>query len=352
MLTTSSRLLSMLSLLQSRPTWSGAELAEHFGVSTRTIRTDIGKLRDLGYPIESVPGVGGYYQFGVGAKLPPLLLDDDEAVAVAIGLGAVAGVAGVDESAARALGKLERVLPQRLRSQVVAITEATSRGPDNTGSNAADPVVDPRTLAQIATAIREQEWFRFGYTLPDDDPLEGDRPMAPSEPGGPKIVEPYRLVSWQRRWYLVGRYPRVGNWATFRVDWIAPEQPTRRTFEPDPMPGGDYTSFVLRDVASAGWKVHARIAVDAPADVVLARINAAVGVVESVDEERCVLVTGADSWETVAVYIGMLGLDFRVAGPKALVDHLAALAERYRRAVDRSTALPVPAAATGPPRGE
>jgi len=330
-LKTSARLLSLLSLLQSRPTWTGSELAERFGVSTRSIRTDIGRLRELGYPIESVSGVGGYYQFGVGATLPPLLLDDDEAVAVAVGLGAAAGVAGVEESGARALDKLERVLPHRLRSQVAAIADATSKGPENTGTNVDDPVVDGRVLAQIATAIRDREWFRFTYSTSDEG--TGPRPMAPSSEPGPKLVEPYRLVNWQRRWYLVGRFPRSGGWASFRVDWIAPEPPTRRTFEPEASPGLDFTAFVLRDVAETGWRVHARITVLAPADVVLARIHAAVGVVESVDEGRCILVTGADSWETVAVYIGMLGLDFHVPGPPELIALVGELGERYRRAV-------------------
>lgn len=331
MLKTSARLLSLLSLLQSRATWSGPELAERLGVSTRSIRTDIGRLRELGYPIESAAGVGGYYQFGVGAKLPPLLLDDDEAVAVAIGLGAAAGVAGIEESGARALDKLERVLPLRLRSQVAALAGATSKGPDNTGTNVDDPVVDGRVLAQIATAISDREWFRFTYSTAEEG--AGALPMAPSSEPGPKLVEPYRLVNWQRRWYLVGRFPRVGGWASFRVDWISPDPPTKRTFEPEAAPGLDFTAFVLRDVAETGWKVHARITVFASADVVLARIHAAVGVVESVDDGRCVLVTGADSWETVAVYIGMLGLDFHVPGPPELVERVAELGERYRRAV-------------------
>ncbi len=159
-------------------------------------------------------------------------------------------------------------------------------------------------------------------------------PATPAAPDGRKLVEPYRLVNWRRRWYLVGRDPQSGAWSTHRADWITPLAPTRRRFAPTPLPGLDYTAFVLRDVAFTGWKVHARITVLASAEEVLSRINATVGVVESVDEHRCVLVTGADSLEVIAVYIGMLGLDFKVTGPPGLVAHLAGLGKRYLQAIE------------------
>jgi len=321
MLETSSRLLALLALMQSRPAWPGSELAERLKVSTRTIRNDIDRLRELGYPVDAVRGSAGYYQLGVGAKLPPLLLDDDEAVAVAIGLRAGTGVSGIEESSARALAKLEQVLPRRLRRKVTAIHEVTSKGPENTGSNVEDPEVDASLLTALASAIRDREWVRFAYAVPG------------SEPGFPQAVEPYRLVSWVRHWYLVGRDPTNGEWQTYRVDWIDLRMPTGRRFTPTPLPGGDYTSFVLRDVASTGWKVHASITVFAPAEEVVSRINATVGVVESIDDETSVLVTGADSLEIIAVYIGMLGLDFHVTEPPGLVGHLKVLGERYRRAV-------------------
>ncbi|MBD2892393.1 hypothetical protein amrb99_13030 [Actinomadura sp. RB99] len=334
MLETSARLLALLSLLQSRPSWPGSELAERLGVSGRTIRTDIARLRELGYPVDATRGTIGSYRLGAGAKLPPLLLDDEEAVAIAIGLRAATGISGIQDSSARALAKLEQVLPHRLRRQVAAIHQSTSQGPHNTGSNVEDPEVDAAVLAQIAEAVRDREWFRFEYNPgPDDRP--GELPSGTAATSGPKLVEPYRLVSWARRWYLVGRDPRTGAWAAFRVDWITPRMPTRHVFTPTPLPGLDYTGFVLRDVASTGWKVHARITVFASAQEVLSRINATVGVVESVSDERCVLVTGADSLETIAVYIGMLGLDFEVTGPPGLIDHLAVLGERYLRAISR-----------------
>lgn len=323
---TSSRLLSLLALMQSRPQWPGAELAERLGVSARTIRNDIDRLRELGYPVDGVRGPAGYYQLGVGARLPPLLLDDEEAVAVAVGLRTGAGVSGMAESSARALAKLEQVLPHRLRRQVNAINSATSKGPDNTSTNVREPEVAPAALTAIASAIRDDHYLRFDYNLPGAEP-----------DALPRLVEPYRLVSWQRYWYLVARN-ESGQWRTFRVDWMNLRMETGRRFEPRPLEGEDYTAFVLRDVASTGWNVHARITVFAPAEEVLSRIHAAVGVVESIDDRTCVLVTGADSLEVIAVYIGMLGLDFRVREPPGLVEHLRAIGERYRQAVEPSGA--------------
>lgn len=337
MLETSSRLLALLALLQSRPDWPGSELAERLGVTTRTIRNDIDRLRELGYPVDAARGPLGHYRLGAGAKLPPLLLDDEEAVAVAIGLRAGRGVAGIEESSAQALAKLEQVLPHRLRRQVAALHNATDTGPENTGTNVPDPVIDSAVLARIAAAIRDEELLRFEYARPGREagaaapaPQRNDASAPDSD--WPVLVEPYRLVSWERHWYLVARGPETGDWNTYRVDWITLRMATGRRFRPANLPGGDYTSFVLRDVAAAGWKVHARITVSAPADAVLARINPTVGVVEAVDESTSVLVTGSDSFEVMAVYIGMLGLDFHVTEPPELVTHLRALGERYLRA--------------------
>ncbi len=326
---TAARMLALLGLLQARSDWSGAELAHRLRVTDRTVRNDIDRLRGLGYPVDAVRGPGGRYRLGVGTKLPPLLLEEDEAVAVAVGLRAGTGITGIEETSARALAKLEHVLPHRLQRRVNALKDAVSTGPENTGSNVDDPVVDPALLSEVAAAVRDHAELRFDY--------RGERFQ----------LEPYRLVSWQRRWFVVARDGDDGTWAPYRLDWMELRTPGGRRFTPHPLPGEDYTSFVLREVAFSGWSVHARIDVDAPAEDVLARINPTVGVVESIDADRCVLVTGGDSVEIIAVYIGMLGLDFHVSEPPELVEHVARVGDRYRRAVTTTSGTPAPGPSPG-----
>jgi predicted DNA-binding transcriptional regulator YafY len=321
---TAARMLALLGLLQARSDWSGAELAHRLRVTDRTVRNDIDRLRGLGYPVDAVRGPGGRYRLGVGTKLPPLLLEEDEAVAVAVGLRAGTGITGIEETSARALAKLEHVLPHRLQRRVNALRDAVSAGPENTGSNVEDPVVDPSLLSEVAGAVRDNVELRFDYQ------------------GEALQLEPYRLVSWQRRWFVVARDARTNTWAPYRLDWMHLRTPGGRRFTPQPLAGEDYTSFVLREVAFSGWLVHTRISVDAPAEEVLARINPTVGVVESVDADHCVLVTGGDSVEIIAVYIGMLGLDFHVTEPPALVEAVARVGERYRRAVTATSGTPAP----------
>lgn len=313
---TAARLLALLTLLQSRPEWSGTELAARLGVTTRTIRKDVDRLRELEYPVDATRGAAGGYRLGAGGKLPPLMLDDEEAVAVAVGLRAATGLAGIELSSARALGKLEQVLPPRLRPTVQALATTVERAPDNNDTDAEDPELDHTVLTAIATAIRGEEWLRFDYR-------DADRPS---------LVEPYRLIAWQRRWYLVARDPESGEWGTFRADWMQPRMPTRRRYTPLPVPGGDFTAFAMRSVATTGWNVHARLRIAASAERVLDRIHPAVGVVESVSEDECVLLTGADTMDTVAAYIGMLGMDFTVETPDELRTLLRTYAERYLRA--------------------
>lgn len=311
---TAARLLSLLALLQTRPDWTSTELGARLGVTPRTIRNDIDRLRELDYPVDATRGAAGGYRLGAGAKLPPLLLDDEEAVAVAIGLRAATGIAGVEESSTRALTKLEQVLPSRLRPMVEALATVIEHAPENNDTDAPDPEVDAAVLTAVASAIRGVEWIRFDYR------------------GEARLVEPYRLLSWARRWYLVGRDPSSEEWGTFRADWIEPRMPTRRRFEPVALPGGDYTAFAMRSIAESGWKVHARLRIAAPADAVLARIHHAVGVVEAVSDSESVLVTGADSLDTIAAYIGMLGMDFTVESPDELRALLLTYSERYARA--------------------
>ncbi|HVV12781.1 helix-turn-helix transcriptional regulator [Amycolatopsis sp.] len=308
------RLLALLALLQSRPSWNGTELAERLGVTTRTIRNDIERLRRLDYPVEAARGATGGYRLGAGGKLPPLLLDDEEAVAVAIGLRAGRGIAGLEASSTRTLAKLEQVLPARLRPTVEAVATVVDHAPENTGTDAPDPEVDPAVLRAIAAAIHDGEWFRFDYQ------------------GALRLVEPYRLLAWQRRWFLVARDPSSGEWDVHRADWITPRMRTYRRFTPTPLPAADYTTFTMRRVATSGWNVHARLRISAPADAVLARINPTVGAVEAIDATTSILVTGADSLDTIAAYIGMLGMDFTVESPPELRAVLRKFAERYLRA--------------------
>ncbi len=317
---TSARLLAMLGLLQSRADWSGAELSAELRVTERTVRKDIARLRDLGYPVNAVRGPGGRYRLGAGAKLPPLLLDEEEAVAVAVGLRAATGMAGFETTGSRALAKLEQVLPEKLRRRLAALRQATSAGPVNTDSNVEDPAVDPALLSELAAAIRDRQGVRCAY--------RGERCE----------IEPYHLVAWQRRWYLVGRDPVTSTWAPYRVDWLQLHVPGGRRFAPMPFPG-DLTEFVVREVARTGWAFHARIHVHAPAAMVLDRINPAVGTVEAVSESESVLVTGGDSVEVVAVWIGMLGLDFSVSEPAELVTCLELLSERYARAISEASSI-------------
>jgi predicted DNA-binding transcriptional regulator YafY len=318
----------LLGYLQSQPVWSGPDLVALLGVTDRTLRKDIERLRELGYPVDATRGPGGGYRLGRHGQLPPLLLSDDEAVAVAIGLGNAATAPGLAEASASAMAKLERTLPDRLQRRVRTIRSSTDVGPANTTTNEPEAPVDPDLLAQLAAAISAREGVRFDYD-------GAERPVT---------ADPYRLVSWQRRWYLAAREHPDRAWRAFRVDWMRLRFPGAARFAPEPLSGDDYASFVLRHVASTGWKVRARVLIDAPAQQVLDRINPAVGVVETVDDDHCVLVTGADSLETVAVWIGMLGIDFHVTEPPELVAHLRVLARRYRQSVRVNEDAQAPAA--------
>jgi predicted DNA-binding transcriptional regulator YafY len=316
MLETSARLLRLLSLLQARRDWSGSVLADRLGVSERTVRRDVDRLRELGYPVHASRGTDGGYRLGAGAAMPPLLLDDDEAVAVAVGLRAAAGgaIAGIGETSVRALAKLEQVLPVRLRHRVNAVQRYTEPVPaDRPG-----PTVDPAVLTVLATACRDAERLRFDYRSHDGSATV-------------RAVEPYRLVSWGRRWYLVGWDVDRTDWRTFRVDRIEPRTPTGPRFVPRDPPEGGAAAYVARGASAAAWRYRARVTVYAPADVVTERINPAVGVVEAVDERTCVLDTGADSLNTLAVYLGMLDVDFEVTEPPELVSRLRVLTARYAR---------------------
>jgi predicted DNA-binding transcriptional regulator YafY len=314
MLETSARLLRLLSLLQARPDWPGGELAERLGVSSRTVRRDIERLRDLGYPVQATRGAAGY-RLGAGATLPPLLLDDDEAVAVAVGLRTAAGgtVAGIEETSVRALAKLEQVLPSRLRHRVNALHAVTV--PMGSGTAPADPGV----LALIATACRDHDRLRFDY----------------HNHGGTsstRTVEPHRLVHTGRRWYLLAWDTDREAWRTFRVDRVEPHTPTGPRFTPREPPDPDIAAYTSRMVSTEVYRYQARCTMHAPAGVVAERIPPTVGVVEPIDEHTCRLDTGANSLEVLAVHIALLGVDFEVHEPPELIETVRALAGTFGRA--------------------
>ncbi len=318
MLETSARLLRLLSLLQTPREWSGNELADRLDVSTRTVRNDVERLRQLGYPVNATRGNTGGYRLGAGASVPPLLLDDEEAVAVAMGLrtAAAGSIEGIEETSLRALAKLEQVLPSRLRHRVNTLQAYTV--PVVSASRL--PKVDAAVLTALAAACRDHERLRFDYS---------DHKSSVSI----RNVEPYRLVSWGRKWYLVAFDMDRQDWRTFRVDRLTPRVPTGPRFTPRDIPYGDAATFVAKKIRGIAKESRARILIHAPASVVAERITPSVGTVEAIDDNSCILDTGASNYETVAVYIGMLGLDFKVDGPPEFAEFVRALGERYANAV-------------------
>src|SRR5258706_2281378 len=307
MLSTSERLLRVLTLLESRRDWSGADLAERLEVSTRTVRNDMVRLRTLGYPVGAVPGVAGGYRLGAGAALPPLLLDDDEAVAVAVALGSSAGggVAGIEETSVRALVKLEQVLPSRLRRRVNALQAYT------VPVAMSGPTVEPHLLSTIAGACRDAEVLRIDYRKHDGTE-------------SPRSVEPYRLVHLGRRWYLVAWDRDRRAWRTFRVDRLQVRRPNGPRFTPREPPAPDGWGYVMRNMRSAPMTHRARVVVRAPASVITERVPRGI-VVEPIDDETCVVHATANTIEMLALYLGMLDAEFTVTEPPELLTRLSKL---------------------------
>lgn len=314
---TSERLLRLLSLLQARRDWPGADLASRLEVDVRTIRRDVERLRSLGYPVHATPGVAGGYRLGAGAALPPLLLDDDEAVAVAVGLRTAASgtVSGIEETSVRALAKLEQVLPARLRPRVGALHAATVSLP------VGGPTVDASVLTTIAAACRDHERLRFGY---------GDRAGTETE----RSVEPLRLVHTGRRWYLVAFDLDRAGWRTFRVDRVTGVPAPSFRFTPRDPPADDLAAYVSRQISSAPYPHQLVLRVAASASVLSARIPPTVGAVEPIDEHSCRVRIGANTLDTVPYHLAQWGYDFVVEeAPPGLVERLREVAERFARAV-------------------
>lgn len=309
-------MLRLLSLLQSRRAWSGAELAERLGVTERTLRRDVDRLRALDYPVIGSTGTDGGYRLSSGNKLPPLLLADDEALAVAVGLAHAASgsIAGIDDSSLRALVKLEQVLPARLRPQLAALTGTTTAVADRD-----TPQVDPTVLAVLAACSREQEIISFDYH---------DRAERPSS----RRVEPHSLVTVHGLWYLLAYDPDRNDWRTFRVDRIHRPSRTHRPNTPRELPASDTGSYLTQSFATASYRYTARMAVRLPADSVRGGVFGPIpGDIDDHAPDRCTVRLSANSPELVTQYIAAiaaLGAEFSLEAPDEITERLHNLAQR------------------------
>ena len=314
MLETSARLLRLLSLFQGRRYWSGQDLAERLEVTARTLRRDVDKLRSLGYPIHSTAGVEGGYQLGAGSTMPPLLLEDEEAVAVAVGLRSIAagGLEGVEDASVRALSKMEQIMPPRLARRVAALQSAVV-----TMGSRRTPV-DGRTLSVIAGACRDHESLRFRY-------------VDHAEKTSSRAVEPHRLVHTGRRWYLVAWDTDRKDWRTFRVDRIQARVTAGARFNPREPPAKDLAAYVAKGIWQAP-SCRARVKLLAPASVIAERWPPSAILVEPIDERSCALEMGASSFENLATYLVLFGVDFEVSEPPELMEQIRRLVKRLEQA--------------------
>lgn len=339
MANTSTRSFRLLSLLQNHRYWTGAELAERLGVSARTLRRDVDRLRELGYPVAAHPGVDGGYQLAAGAALPPLVVDDDEAVALAVGLllatqaglsaGPPADARGsgdvtIAEAAARALAKVTQVMPARLRRRAEAVATVTEAATWASARAGQAPVVSPDVLASAALACRDAERIRFAYTAASGEHTQ-------------RHVEPHRLVTLDRRWYLVGYDLARLDWRNFRLDRVAGAvRATGDRFRPRALPAADAAEFVRQSIAAtgpAGYQVEA--IVEAPAAALGDRIGRW-ATIEEIGEGRCRVTMLPPDLDWAIFALGMTGADFRVLRPAALADRIGDWGARFTRAVEPS----------------
>ncbi len=321
MANTSSRTLRLLSLLQSRRYWPGPDLADRLGVSSRTLRRDIDRLRELGYPVDANPGVDGGYALAAGAAMPPLVVDDDEAMALAVAVqsqlaGRSSGPDG-DEAGLRALTKIIQVMPRRLRARLDAVRSATT---PVSWAETDDLRLDPTVLSTLALACRDRERVRFDY-------------QGLSAPRTSRRVEPLRLISLGRRWYLVGYDLTRGDWRTFRIDRIGAAESTGTPFAPRTPPFEDVADFIRSRVggSAAGGRHHVEVEVHAPPARVVERFGDWARV-EPVTAERCRLTMDTDRLEGPLFALGGLGADFTVIGPPELAALALEWAARFSRA--------------------
>lgn len=324
MLTASNRLLRLLSLLPTRRHWAGADLAAALNIHPRTVRRDIDRLRQLGYPIHASSGVAGGYAFRAGHALPPLMLDDDEALAVAITLqvAATGSVGGIEESALRALVKLEQVMPPRLRQRVDALRS------EIVPIDRVGPAVDASRLATLATACRDQLQIEFDYA-----DIRGRTSR--------RCVDPQGLAHTAQRWYLVAWDLGRDDWRTFRIDRIASEPLVGGHFAPRPLPaGGDLRAYVSRSINVSPYAEQAQIILHAPLDVMVTKLPYAASLLTAMDDARCLLQCGANSYQSLVSWLMALDVDFDVQTPGPLSDHLKTASERLGRSLQRAAHHP------------
>jgi predicted DNA-binding transcriptional regulator YafY len=316
MANTSSRTLRLLSLLQARRYWPGPVLAGRLGVSARTLRRDIDRLRELGYPVEASRGVDGGYQLAAGATLPPLILDDDEAVALAVGMQAATQgpASGIEEAAVRALTKVVQVMPARLRRRVEALRAVTVPG----SWGEPGPGISPEVLSDAAQACRDAERARFRYTAHDGT-------------GSARHVEPLRLVSLGRRWYVVAYDLDRADWRSFRLDRVTGPRGTGARFRPRELPAQDAAAFVRAAITRIPASHAVEVLVDAPAAAVRERMGRWF-VVEELGPERTRATMTTDDLSWPAMALGVLGEDFEVVSPPGLRTLVGELATRFARA--------------------
>lgn len=312
---TTERVLRLLGLLQRRPTWTATALAAELGVTDRSIRRDVERLRALGYPVHATAGVGGGYQLGAGTQLPPLLLDDDEATAtaVALRLAATSAVTGAGEAAVRTLAKLDQVMPPRLRAEIRALHHAT----DTLAGASAD--VDADVLVTIARACRDRVRVRFRYARSEGGERE-------------RTVEPVRMVTTGRRWYLMAFDVDREDWRTFRLDRMRELESTTWRFQQreHPEPAG----YVQDAITNAPYRHHARVRLCAPAEKVRRQVPPQVGRVEEDRDGWCVLTAGGDDLDWLAMHIAALRLETEILDPPELRDAAARLAAQLSRMAD------------------
>lgn len=321
MANTSARTLRILSLLQSRRFWPGEQLAEQLDVSVRTLRRDIDRLRELGYPVEARRGIDGGYELAPGASLPPLVLDDDEAVALAVGLHAAVrdgSVVGIEESSVRALAKVVQVMPTRLRRRVDSLAAMTVPSPWSDP----DEAVDAGLLTTIAQACRDGIRLEFDYAARDGARTD-------------RRVEPHRLVLLGRRWYLVAWDMLRSDWRSFRLDRLTGPRVTGSPFLARVLPADDAAAFVRAGIRSVPAELDVEVVVHAGAETVQTRIGRW-ATVEALDDERCRLRIATDAPEWVLMALGRVGAEFTIVGPPEMVDHARAWNDRLRRALDRA----------------